>query len=289
MKTKTPTGARRNGQVNGTAPDIVIDEEFAASIPAPAHDELVQLKADLLARGCLDALIVWKGHNILLDGHNRIGVCREHDIAFKVKYLEFADRPAAKAWIIRHQLGRRNLSPEGNAYLRGTRYLAEKQAHGGDRSSAEASGKSCHLKTSEQLAEEFGVSERAVCNDGQFAAAVDAIAEHCGQEAKKAILARDTGLSRAAVLALAKKTPAEQKRFLTEYQEKGKPPRRRGGGRKQGSFSVPTEPKSLAAKLWQRLGAGGFSAALAAMTAVLQEHNPENPTATAVPSEAGAD
>jgi hypothetical protein len=73
--------------------DITIDEGFAALIPALSPDELAQLERSLLApAGCRDALIVWATTKILLDGHNRLAICRRHGIPFRVELREFPDR-----------------------------------------------------------------------------------------------------------------------------------------------------------------------------------------------------
>src|SRR5258708_5339738 len=96
---------------------IQIDGEFAALIPALGKHELALLEQSILAEGCRDALLVWSGHNILLDGHNRISICRGHHLPFKVRGLEFPERDAARNFVVTTQLGRRNLSPEGASYL----------------------------------------------------------------------------------------------------------------------------------------------------------------------------
>lgn len=80
MKAETATGGRREGRTTDAGDDIKIDKEFAALIPALSPDELAQLERSLLAEGCRDPLIVWKEKNILLDGHNRLSICRQHDI-----------------------------------------------------------------------------------------------------------------------------------------------------------------------------------------------------------------
>lgn len=53
-----------------------------------------------------------EGKNILLDGRHSICRHNQHNIPFKVEALEFSDREAAEAFIVKNQLGRRNLSPE---------------------------------------------------------------------------------------------------------------------------------------------------------------------------------
>lgn len=152
--------------------DIIVDPEFRQLIPPLTPDERAQLEANLLADGCRDALVVWAGENILLDGHNRLDICQAHGIEFDVYELDLADRDAAKNWIDTNQLGRRNLTPDFISLLRGRIYERTKQAHGGAR---EASYQNDNLKTSQVLADKFGVSQPTILRDAQFARAVDAL------------------------------------------------------------------------------------------------------------------
>ena len=89
---------------------ITVDPEFAGLIPPLQADELDQLKASIMADGCRDALVVWKGHNILVDGHNRYKICQDNGIEFRVTEREFVDRSQVTEWMIRNQLARRNIS-----------------------------------------------------------------------------------------------------------------------------------------------------------------------------------
>ena len=100
-----------------TDTDIHVDDEFAALIPPLKDEERDQLEANLLADGCRDPLVVWGPHGILLDGHNRVAICREHEIEFDVREVFLPDRDAAKAWIVHNQFGRRNLTPYQRAEL----------------------------------------------------------------------------------------------------------------------------------------------------------------------------
>jgi site-specific DNA-methyltransferase (adenine-specific) len=90
---------------------VTVDPEFAALIPPISTDEYRQLEANILADGCRDALVTWpvNGSRILLDGHNRLRICQEHGVEFRTVEEALADRDSATIWIIRHQLGRRNL------------------------------------------------------------------------------------------------------------------------------------------------------------------------------------
>ena len=96
---------------------VSIDPEFAGLIHAPSADELRGLEADIVARGCLDAIKTWNG--LIVDGHNRFEICKRLGKPYRVEGLSFATRDEAKAWMIAHQLGRRNLPENVIAYYRG--------------------------------------------------------------------------------------------------------------------------------------------------------------------------
>lgn len=103
----------------------IIDPEFRALIPPPRDDERATLEANLVADGCRDPLVVWRGHGILLDGHNRLEICDRLGIAYQITAIELSDRDAAKLWILDNQLGRRNLID----YVRGVLALQKKAIH----------------------------------------------------------------------------------------------------------------------------------------------------------------
>lgn len=90
------------------AEDIVVDSEFCGFIPPLGREELTLLEQNILQDGCRDPLVVWG--NILIDGHNRLEICRKYDIEFQVRDIEFASRDAVKLWMIDNQLGKRNIA-----------------------------------------------------------------------------------------------------------------------------------------------------------------------------------
>jgi len=116
-----------------------------------------------------------EGFFILLDGHNRYEICQKHDRLFSYREINLASRQAAINWIINNQLGRRNLHPDQASYLRGKRYNGEKQDKGGDRKSIDQNDPLIE-STADRLATEYKVSAPTIKRDGQFAAAVDALA-----------------------------------------------------------------------------------------------------------------
>ena len=96
---------------------VVRDKEFQAIMPALSAQEYDLLRASIKREGCRDPLVVWAEAWVLLDGYNRLSVCEELSVPYKVKELSFADREEAKRWIVRNQLGRRNLFPYQRARL----------------------------------------------------------------------------------------------------------------------------------------------------------------------------
>jgi hypothetical protein len=164
---------------------IKIDPEFKSLLAPLSPEEYNQLQANIEADGCREPLVIWKGEDILVDGHNRLEICNELGVTFKTREQPFPSREAAFNWIIAQQLGRRNLKPEQVAYLRGKRYRGEKKTVGGDRKSG---AENQHMKTCERLAEEYGVGKSTIQENGKFSEAVDAIATALGEETKQAIL-----------------------------------------------------------------------------------------------------
>lgn len=87
--------------------DLTIDAEFRDLIPPIGDDELKGLERGILLDGCLDPLKAWNG--AIVDGHNRYAICQKHSIPFQTTDMHFTNRDDAKVWILRNQMGRRNL------------------------------------------------------------------------------------------------------------------------------------------------------------------------------------
>ncbi len=196
---------------------VQIDPFVRQLLQELAADELAQLEQSIAAEGCREALIAWSGTNppTLLDGHNRKAICDRLKLPYRIETIDLPDERAARNWVIACQLQRRNTIAEQASYLRGLRYNAEKGEHGGDR----ASGNSCHLKTCERLAAEFGVVERTIRSDGKFAAAVEEIASNTSHAAKALSLHKDKKrLRRNETVKLAKEPPTVQKEAVEMLQ-----------------------------------------------------------------------
>jgi len=203
--------------------EIQIDEEFKSLIPPLTTVEFAQLEDNIQREGCRDALVIWKGTGILVDGHNRYEICERDEIDFKTIQVPFESREKAIDWICMNQLGRRNLTPADASELRGRMYNGRKKdkhdgGKGNDRSGDQNEP---HLKTAEVIAKETGVSPATVKRDGQYAEGVEKVAEIVSDVRAKV---RAGKVSKGDVIAAAKVVeinPEEAKKLLAG--EKSKP------------------------------------------------------------------
>lgn len=89
--------------------DIVVSEELKAYIDPLTPEEHEALERSLLAEGCRDALVLWG--NLLIDGHNRYGICQKHGLPFQtVQHPHFKSMEDVHLWMIDQHLGRRSVS-----------------------------------------------------------------------------------------------------------------------------------------------------------------------------------
>ena len=173
---------------------IVIDPEFKSLIPPLSSEERAQLEENLLKEGCRDPLIVWRGDNILLDGHNRFSICNQHDIPFYTVGIDLKDRQAAIFWIITNQLGRRNLNNYAISYFRGRLYNQLKQQ--GKRNDLTLGKNFTKLDSATKIAAQYKVTERTIKNDAQFSSSIDTLVDLLGKELRPSILSRETKLTK---------------------------------------------------------------------------------------------
>lgn len=201
--------------------DIKIDPEIANLCRPLTKDERAQLEANLEADGCIDALKLWG--DILLDGHNRLEICKRRGMAFNTEQIEIKDRFEAVNWVIGNQLGRRNLIPEDVSYLRGKRYEAEKynpaetweRVRGlGTAVAAQArSNPELHRTdqndqprdvTATRIGKELGVGSATIRRDAHFAVALDKIEQELGKDVSGLIRTGKAGLPKKAIIEFSK-------------------------------------------------------------------------------------
>lgn len=227
--------------------EIIVLDVLKKWIPPLANDERELLEQNVLQYGCKDPLIVWETINsqldsnshspdqpcfILLDGHNRYEICQKYSLDFKFTLVELPSLEKAQDFMIDHQLGRRNLSTEQMAYLRGMKYLSLKQERGkydrnisklnpsghnvhfdkntSETTDSDLSGHNVHYdkkeKLAEQLAATYNVGEKTIRRDADFAKGVELLPE----EVKSEVLQGKSALNKKDIIALGKiKQPDE--------------------------------------------------------------------------------
>jgi hypothetical protein len=103
---------------------LILDPEFESLMPSGTDEENLLLESELLRDGGPTyPLLVWKDHDILVDGHRRYRICVKHNLEFSVEEESFEDRDAVRLWILMHQLSRRSISTFDRAYY--TKKLCE--------------------------------------------------------------------------------------------------------------------------------------------------------------------
>ena len=166
-------------------------------------------------------LVVWRheGKTILVDGHNRLSLWKEFDgfdadFEFKTQELYFGNRDNVKEWIIKNQLGRRNLSPDDFKLLVGQLYNQRKKtkAEAGSKGGAsKGQNDFCLESTAEAVAAETGVSPATVQRAGKLAAKVEEIKQAEPELPREEVIAKAKD-----IVAEAKSTQEPQKRSLDE-------------------------------------------------------------------------
>ena len=159
---------------------MMINEELKALLGTYEQKESYdELKRSIEADGIRDPIIVWKETNEIVDGHNRYTIAEELGIECPMVVKSFPDIASVKEFMIRNQLGRRNLTPAKFTYYLGKLYNEMKEA------AVEAAAKTPVVEgapkpkpvteTVQKLAKDFDVSPKTVARAGEQAKGIDAI------------------------------------------------------------------------------------------------------------------
>jgi hypothetical protein len=137
--------------------NIVVQEDLKTYIDPLTLDEYDSLERSLLAEGCRDALVLWG--DILVDGHNRFGICQKHGLPFNtVQNTRFRSLEDVHLWMIDQHLGRRSVSD----FQRGVLALRKKEIVEERQAAAKAAKKDAHMR-----AEVLGEAEPVSPIDGE--------------------------------------------------------------------------------------------------------------------------
>ncbi|STR27561.1 Uncharacterised protein [Janthinobacterium lividum] len=102
--------------------NITINQVLQSYIDPLTASEYAALERSLLAEGCRDALVLW--NDVLIDGHNRYAICRQHGIEFKtIQNTSFSSLDDVMLWMIDNHLARRSVSD----FQRGVLALRKKE------------------------------------------------------------------------------------------------------------------------------------------------------------------
>jgi len=176
--------------------------------------------------------------------------------------MDFSSREAVKTWLFATHYGRRSYSAEMKAYVRRTDYLTRKKQHGGARK--KASSQSGNLKTADAVAAEYCTGRNTILRDAAFAEALDAIAGHCGEEVRQAVLSRVAKWTRRDVERLAKLDKSALQEIVQGALAAGKrpkfPPPAGDKGTTRKSVSIPMgKPVEQVRVLRKILGGKGLA------------------------------
>lgn len=123
---------------------LKIDKEFQNLIAPLSDDEFAHLKQNILSDGCREPIVIW--NDTIVDGHNRYKICTDNNIPFQTVSMKFADRSEAMVWMLKNQLGRRNLTDfqRNEVALKYEQVIAEKMK---ERQATSTGGRKPQLKT----------------------------------------------------------------------------------------------------------------------------------------------
>lgn len=202
--------------------ELKIDPEFESLISPLTDEEFNQLRENILEKDeVITPILTW--NNVIVDGHNRWKIIQDNPgIPFSTYEMIFADRNDAKEWIIKNQLGRRNITAEQRLRLIGQMQENRKKSVGGqteNRNAEKRMGQNEPIvsakSTAAQIAKEVGVSESTVKRAEKFSKGIDAIQEVSAEAANK-ILQGKADVTKARVMAVPTMDVEEKEELIEE-------------------------------------------------------------------------
>lgn len=152
---------------------LTFDPTLKSLIPPLSSEEAANLEASIAAHGCREPLVVWKGHDVIVDGHNRYDICTRLGLPYQTVPMTFDSREDVIEFMLANQLGRRNLTDIARADLRGLRFNNQKKRQG--RPKKLYQNDTVSAPTRDKVADVSGVSTATVTRDAKLADALDSI------------------------------------------------------------------------------------------------------------------
>lgn len=196
------------------------------------------MEQSLIDEGCRDPIIIW--HNIIIDGHHRYEICKKHKLSYSIAIAErdFENEEEVKVWMLKNQMGRRNLTDKQRDDLIGRIYKQEKKTENfkGNQYTENGGGQNVHeqkkdggqnyhqpknendKKTAERIAQQYGINEKTVRRNEKFAEAIDNIKENVGEEVTDKILSNKIPIPKTEAVKLAREEPETQKKIVPLFE-----------------------------------------------------------------------
>lgn len=212
--------------------DIKINFEFENVLPKLTAEQFTKLEENMVREGrARNPLVIWKDHDILTDGHNRLRVLKAHpELGWTFIEQEFDDEDDVKEWIIKNALGTRNLTEMQFTDLTGRLLIMRKGSRGSKKGELRAEkdslgrftakSKKCTLRSgdvAEQVASELGVNRSTVYNAARVSVGLDA-AEAVVPGTKERVLAGELKAQKAEIASWSKKTPKQIESSVAEVE-----------------------------------------------------------------------
>ncbi len=197
-----------------------INDNFKTLIPTLSSDEFSQLEENIIRDGIREPLSIW--NDTIIDGHNRYEIATKHDLIFETKNYNFENEENVIEWIIKNQLGRRNLTAEQKAYLIGLQYEREKKRKEDNlKQNLPNRQNVASDNTAKTIGKQHNISDRTVERNALYTKAIDTIAQNTTPDIKDKILSGETKLTKQDTIKLANIEPEKQKVIVNKVVDEG--------------------------------------------------------------------
>lgn len=160
--------------------ELTVVDELEQLLPAHGEFESEEFRRSVEQKGQFDeAIVYWGKDKTIIDGHKRFRLWQSlpEDTPIpppRVREEVLPDLHAVREWILRRQLGRRNLGSKQYSVLRGRLYNETKGTSGRPEKKGDTNV-TISDDAAESVAEETNTTSRTVLRDAAFVNALDAI------------------------------------------------------------------------------------------------------------------
>lgn len=151
---------------------------FEGMMPAHSPEEKEYLRKDIILNGVLNDIIVWRQHNVIIEGHTRYDIAMSiRGMKFGVKFMDFATEEEAVIWALQHAFSRRNLDLNNRKLIAARLYEMLKKPLGYNPKGKVDQSDLPSGETREEVAKMTGMSPAGVQRALQFKERLDAAPE----------------------------------------------------------------------------------------------------------------